>query len=437
MNTKYRVDRRKALGVLGGAVSLVAVPGARAFAQSLDKVSYQTNWRAQAEHGGFYLARETASTRNTASTCDVRMGGPQQNPSQLLLGGRVDMIMSNSFEGINYAKENLPFLVIASIFQKDPQVIISHPGVGNDKFEDLKGKPILIGAGGRTSYWPFLKAQFGFTDEQVRPYTFNMAPFLADKKISQQGFLSSEPYVIMQAGVKPVVHLIADAGFDNYQTTINISKKMVEEKKDVVQRFVTASLEGWAEYMKGGPAIKAANATIKKDNPDMDDEKMAYALKVMNERGIVRSGDALKLGIGAMTDERWKTLLRHHGGRRRLSDRHRLEEGLQPRLRQQGRRRVTMAAAARSQRRPLVSIRNVSKQFANGTLAIRGVDLDLRDGEFVSLLGPVGLRQIDAAADHRRARARRAPARWTGRRPAQRRAARRSRTSASCSRTRR
>ena len=142
----------------------------------------------------------------------MRQGGPQQNPSQLLLGGRVDMIMSNSFEGINYVKENLPFLVIAAIFQKDPQVIISHPNVGHDKFEDLKGKPILIGAGGRTSYWPFLKAKFGFTDEQARPYTFNMAPFLADKQLSQQGFLSSEPYVIMQAGVQPVVHLIADAG---------------------------------------------------------------------------------------------------------------------------------------------------------------------------------------------------------------------------------
>ena len=307
MNTKYRVDRRKALGVLGGAVSLVAVPGARAFAQSLDKVSYQTNWRAQAEHGGFYLARENGIYKKHGIDADIRMGGPQQNPSQLLLGGRVDMIMSNSFEGINYVKENLPFLVIASIFQKDPQVIISHPNVGHDKFEDLKGKPILIGAGGRTSYWPFLKARFGFTEEQARPYTFNMAPFLADKQLSQQGFLSSEPYVIMQAGVQPVVHLIADAGFGNYNTTINISKKMADEKKDVVQRFVNATLEGWAEYMKGGEAIKAANAAIRKDNPDMDDAKMDYALKVMNERGIVKSGDALKLGIGAMTDERWKT----------------------------------------------------------------------------------------------------------------------------------
>src|SRR3954470_21302422 len=226
MNTKYRVDRRKALTVLGGAVPLIAVPGARAFAQSLDKVSYLTNWRAQAEHGGFYLARENGIYKKYGIDGDIRMGGPQQNPSQLLLGGRVDMIMSNSFEAINYAKEWLPFLCIASIFQKDPQVLISPPGVGNDTLAALRGKPILIAAGGRTSYWPFLRAKFGFTDEQIRPYTFNMAPFLADKNISQQGFLSSEPFVIQKAGVNPVVHLLADGGYDSYNTTINISAKM-------------------------------------------------------------------------------------------------------------------------------------------------------------------------------------------------------------------
>jgi len=305
---KLVVDRRQALGVLGGAGAALAMPAilTQVTAQGLDKVSYQTNWRAQAEHGGFYLAVANGIYKKHGIDAEIRMGGPQQNPSQLLLGGRVDMIMSNSFEAINYVKENLPFLCIASIFQKDPQVIISHPDVGHDSLDKLKGKPILVGAAGRTSYWPFLRAKFGFTDEQVRPYTFNMAPFLADKQISQQGFLSSEPYAIQQAGVNPVVHLIADAGFENYNTTINISRKMVDEKKDVVQRFVTASLEGWAEYMKGGPAIAAANEAIKKDNPDMTDDKMAYALKVMNERGIVRSGDALKLGVGAMTDERWK-----------------------------------------------------------------------------------------------------------------------------------
>jgi len=305
--TTFRIDRRAALGLVGGAL-LAPVAGRRARAQSLDKVSYLTNWRAQAEHGGFYYALAHGIYKKYGLDADIRMGGPQQNPSQLLLGGQVDMIMSNSFEAIRYVEQSLPFLCIASIFQKDPQVVICHPGQGNDDFTALKGKPILVGAGGRVSYWPFLKAKFGYSDEQIRPYTFNMAPFLADKGVCQQGFLSSEPFAIeKEGGVKPLVHLIADAGFANYNTTINISRKMATEKKDVVQRFVNATIEGWAAYMKNGEGNAAANALIKAANPDMTDEKIAYALKVMTERGIVLSGDALKLGIGAMTDERWKT----------------------------------------------------------------------------------------------------------------------------------
>jgi NitT/TauT family transport system substrate-binding protein len=309
--TTYRIDRRAALTGLGsaalGSLGLVAVSGRRARAQTLDKVSYQTNWRAQGEHGGFYYAKVHGLYAKRGIDCDLRMGGPQQNPSQLLLGGRVDMIMSSSAEAINYAREGLPFLCIASIFQKDPQCLISHPGVGNDSLAALKGKPILIGAAGRNGYWPFLRAKYGFADEQIRPYTFNMAPFLADKALSQQGFVSSEPYVIQKAGVNPVVHLLADNGYDSYNTTINVSRKMVTEKKDVVQRFVDATLEGWAEYLKGGPGNAEVDAAIRRDNPDMDQDKIDFAVRTMNERGIVRSGDALKGGIGAMSEARWKS----------------------------------------------------------------------------------------------------------------------------------
>jgi NitT/TauT family transport system substrate-binding protein len=307
MTMKYRLDRRAALGLLGGTAAsmLVPMPGARVNAQTLDKVSYQTNWRAQAEHGGFYLAAANGIYKKYGLEVDIRPGGPQQNPTQLLMGGRVDMIMGNSLEALHFAAENLPFLCVAAIFQKDPQVLISHPGQGNDTLADLKGKPILIAAQGRVAFWPFLKQKFGYKDEQVRPYTYNMAPFLADKTVTQQGYLSSEPYVIRQAGIDPVVHLLADAGFENYNTTITTSRKMVGERKEVLQRFVDATLEGWAEYIKGGEGIAAANARILKDNPDMDAAKLAYALKVMNEYGIIRSGDAETLGLGAMSDARW------------------------------------------------------------------------------------------------------------------------------------
>src|SRR5215510_1638011 len=305
----WRLSRRAALRAaagLGFAAPLL-VPVRRSLrAQTLEKLSFYTDWRAQAEHGGYYQAIAAGLYRKAGIDCDLRQGGPSLNISQLLLAGRVDMVISNSFEAFTFVRESAPFFTIAAIFQKDPQVLIGHPDTGFDSFEKLSGRTLLIGSGGRVTYWPYLKRKYDLSDTQLRPYNFNMAPFLADKNAVQQGFLSSEPYSIAQAlGRPPSVLLIADAGFSAYQTTIAISHKMASEKKDLVQRFVDASLEGWAQYLKGGPGIAAANALIKKANPDMADDKIAYAIKVMNQNGIVMSGDALALGIGAMTDARW------------------------------------------------------------------------------------------------------------------------------------
>jgi NitT/TauT family transport system substrate-binding protein len=310
-SASYRLRRRTAFRLAMGlaATGPLLVPiSRRPHAQTLDKVSIQTDWRAQAEHGGYYQAIATGLYRNAGIECDVRQGGPSLNISQLLMAGRVDMTMSGSFEAFTFVRENAPFFTIAAIFQKDPQVLIGHPDTGFDSFEKLKGRPILIGAGGRVTYWPYLRRKYGLSDSQLRPYNYSLAPFLADKELIQQGFLSSEPYPITQAlGRPPSVLLIADAGYTPYQATIAISRKMVEQKKDLVQRFVDATLEGWTQYLKGGPAIEGANALIKQNNPDQTDDRLAYAIKVLNERGVVMSGDAVKDGIGAMSAERWQS----------------------------------------------------------------------------------------------------------------------------------
>lgn len=305
--TVWRLNRRAALGLAVAAPLLL--PLARpARAQARDKLVFQTDWRAQAEHGGYYQAIAAGLYAKAGIDCDLRQGGPSLNISQLLLNGRVDMTMSNSFEAFTYVREDAPFFTIASIFQKDPQVLIGHPDTGFRSFEDLKGRTLLIGSGGRVTYWPYLRKKYGLQNEQLRPYNFNMAPYLADKNAVQQGFLSSEPYSIAQAlGREPPVLLIADAGFSAYQTTIAISRKLATERRDLIQRFVDATLEGWAQYLKGGPAIEAANALIKKANPEQTDDRIQYAIKVLNERGIVMSGDALTNGIGAMSDARWKS----------------------------------------------------------------------------------------------------------------------------------
>jgi len=303
--TAFRLNRRAALGLLAGPVLLPLARRARA--QSLDKLSFNTDWRAQAEHGGYYQAIAAGLYKARGIELDLRPGGPSLNIGQMLLAGRVDMIMSNSFEAFTYVREQAPFFTIAAIFQKDPQVMIAHPGSGFDSFDKMKGRPLLISNGSRSTFWPYLRKKYGLSDAQLRPYNFDMAPFLADPQAIQQGFLTSEVYSIAKAlGKEPEVLLIADAGFSAYQTTIAISRKLAREKKELIQRFVDATLEGWAQYLEGGPATDAANALIKKDNPEQTDDRIHHAIKNLNAKGIVRSGDALSGGIGAMSDARWQ-----------------------------------------------------------------------------------------------------------------------------------
>jgi NitT/TauT family transport system substrate-binding protein len=208
------------------------------------------------------------------------------------------------FGALNYVGSGVPIISVAAIFQKDPQILMSHPGQGNDTLSELTGKPIMISAGARTTFWQFLKQRYGYTDNQIRPYTFQLAPFLADKKAIQQGYLTSEPFKAEQAGVKPVVMLLADGGYTSYTTTIETRVAVVRDKAPLVQRFVDASIEGWYGYLDGDPG--PADALIKRDNPEMTDDLLAYSRAAMKRHGIVVSGDALDLGIGAMTDARWK-----------------------------------------------------------------------------------------------------------------------------------
>src|SRR6266571_6074802 len=279
---------------------------APAHAQPLDKVSFGTNWVAEAEHGGFYQAVADGTYRSFALDVTIVPGGPNVNNRILLPVGKLDFFMSaNTLQSFDAVEQNIPTLAVAAMFQKDPQVLIAHPGQGIERFEDLKKLTLFISKEGLASYFQWLKADFGFSEAQVKPYTSNPQPFLADKKSAMQGYVTSEPYAIeKQAGFKPKVFLLADQGFNSYSTLIETRRDLVASKPDLVQRFVDASIIGWANYLYGDN--KAANALIKRQNPEMSDELIAYSIGKMKEYGIVDSGDAATLGIGAMTDARMK-----------------------------------------------------------------------------------------------------------------------------------
>jgi NitT/TauT family transport system substrate-binding protein len=290
---------------------LIAVVGASGLiageAQALDKVSFGTNWVAEAEHGGFYQAAADGTYRKFGLDVTIVPGGPQVNNRILVPVGRMDFVMiAGTLQAFDAVVQNIPTVTVAAMFQKDPQVLLAHPAEGIDKFEDLKKLTLLVSPEGMVNYFQWLKADFGFKEERVKPYTFNPQPFLADKNSAMQGYVTSEPYAVEKRGrFKPQVFLLADYGYDTYSTMIETRRELVETKPDLVQRFVDASIVGWYHYLYGDN--RPGNELIKKQNPEMTDELLAYSVKTMKEYGIVDSGDAVTLGIGAMSDARMRS----------------------------------------------------------------------------------------------------------------------------------
>ena len=287
----------RAIAFLAAALCLASA------AQAADKFVFGTNWKAEAEHGGFYQALAEGRYARYGLDVTIREGGPQVNHNQLLAAGVIHAAMiSNNAEGLNFLKNDIPMVTVAAFFQKDPQVLLTHPGSPIRSIPEMKGRPIMISADARDTWWRYFALRFGFDDSQIRRYTFNLAPFLVNPGAIQQGYVTSEPFMALREGVEAKVFLIADTGWPAYSTLVTVSRALVASKPSVVQRFLNASIEGWYSYLYGDPA--PGNRLIKKSNPDMPDALIGYGIAKMKEYGIVDSGDALKLGIGAMTEER-------------------------------------------------------------------------------------------------------------------------------------
>ena len=290
--------------LIAGLVAVVMAILPAGAQTALDKVSFGTNWVAEAEHGGFFQALADGTYRNYGLDVTIVPGGPNDNNRMLLIAGKLDFFMSaNTLMSFDAVANNVPVVTVAAIFQKDPQVFLTHPDSKIAKLEDLKPLTLFVSKEGISSYFQWLKSEYGFSEEKVRPYTFNPQPFIADKQSAMQGYVTSEPFAVEKAaGFKPGIILLADYGFNTYSTLIETRREIIDKKPDLVQRFVDASIVGWYNYLYGDNA--PANAMIKKLNPEMTDELLAYSLGKMKEYGIVNSGDTQRDGIGAMTDAR-------------------------------------------------------------------------------------------------------------------------------------
>jgi NitT/TauT family transport system substrate-binding protein len=292
--------------VLRTAVASLAIAAVSPLAaHAAEKVVFATNWLAQAEHGGYYQAVADGTYAACGLEVEIMQGGPQVSGRPLLLAGRIDFYMGgNMLQAFSAVEQNIPLRVVAATFQKEPQVLMTHPGQGLDTWESLKdAEQYILGDEGFQSYFQWMITDFGFDPAKRVPYTFNPAPFIANPKSVQQGYITSEPFAVeREAGFKPNLFLLADYGFETYATTIETMQKTIDERPEVVQCFVDGSAKGWYNYLYGDNA--AANDLIKADNPDMNDEQIAFSIETMKEFGIVDSGDSETMGIGAMTADR-------------------------------------------------------------------------------------------------------------------------------------
>ena len=289
--------------LIAGFLAILAAP-APAGAQTLDKVSFGTNWVAEAEHGGFFQALADGTYKAYGLDVTIQPGGPNTNNRLLLTAGKLDFSMTaNTLQSFDAVANKVPLVAVAAMFQKDPEVLLTHPEVKVAIIEDLKPLTLLVSKEGIASYFQWLKSEYGFSESKVKPYNFNPQPFIVNKQSAMQGYVTSEPFAVEKAaGFKPNVTLLADYGFNTYSTLIETRRELIDKKPDLVQRFVDASIIGWYNYLYGNNA--AANAMIKKLNPEMTDELLSYSIAKMKEYGIVDSGDTLRNGIGAMTDAR-------------------------------------------------------------------------------------------------------------------------------------
>jgi NitT/TauT family transport system substrate-binding protein len=289
-------------------LALAALASPAGAQQALTKLSYGTNWLAEAEHGGFYQAVVDGTYKKYGLDVTIMQGGPNNNFRLMMSSGKMDFFMgSDMIQAMTAVAENIPTVVVAGMFQKDPQVLMSHPGEGLDTFASLKNAHvILVSNTSISSFYRWLQSAWGFSEDKIGPYNFNPAPFIVDKKAVQQGYATSEPFAVEKVGgFKPNVFLLADNGFDTVSTTIEGRRDLIEKNPDMVQRFVDATAIGWYHYLYGDN--KAANEMIKKDNPEMTDEQIAFSIAKLKEYGIVDSGESAKNGIGAMSDERMKS----------------------------------------------------------------------------------------------------------------------------------
>ena len=359
-------------------------------------MSFGTNWVAEAEHGGFFQAVADGTYKKYGLDVTIVPGGPNTNNRILLTAGKLDFFMTaNTLQSFDAVTNNVPVVAVAAIFQKDPQVFLTHPETKITKLEDLKPLTLFVSKEGVASYFQWLKSEYGFSESKT--LHLHPQPFIVNKQSAMRVRHLRALRRREGGGFKPGVILLADHGFNAYSTLIETRREIIDKKPDLVQRFVDASAIGWYNYLYGD---NSAGNDDQEDEPG-NDRRTAELFRRQDE-GIRHRRFRRHLARRHRRHERRARgeLLRQDGAGRRGSPRHRLPPGLHAALRQQGRRCRSAAEELRRDGRARLSetdidaaglavrLRAVTKIYDNGVTALGPLDLDVAKASSYHCSGP-------------------------------------------------
>ncbi|MAV63320.1 MAG: nitrate ABC transporter substrate-binding protein [Rickettsiales bacterium TMED269] len=277
---------------------------------NLIEITFATDWKAQAEQGGFYQALAAGLYEKNGLKVKIIQGSANVNVPRLIASNSVEFgIGSNSFIPLNMVANKIPGKAVMAIFQKDPQIIMTHPDSDIRNLKDMRDLPIMISDASIGAFWLWLKSKYDFNDNQIRKKTFSLAPFLSNKSSIQQGYLTSEPFLVeREAGFTPRVFLLADYGYPSYGTMVLASSNVLKNNPEIVKAFVDASIEGWRQYIYDDPSL--GNELIMLENNEMKEDILLQAIKKIRNYELVSNEISKGLDIGLMTDIKWESFFK-------------------------------------------------------------------------------------------------------------------------------
>lgn len=312
--TRARPHRRS---LMAGALGLTALGALSACGRSPVQTDESGRVRlrvaaggpAGALHGGFYQAIATGAYERRGLNVEILAGPSGADIPALLAASAVELAIGrDSFLPMRLIAERAPVKAVAAFLQKDPVVLMAHPGQELEDLTVLRGRRILMEPADQAGFWTWLRARFDLAADQAQAGApeDNLKAFRADPESVLIGRATdgASSLVAPAVGFAPLVLTPAEDGYPSYSSLVLAPNAFARDNAQALRDFIAASVEGWRDYVHGEGA--KGDALIRRANPDLSQRRLDAARQTLRAEAMVDGGDAALYGLGTMTPERWQ-----------------------------------------------------------------------------------------------------------------------------------